>query len=408
MSDEHNDTTAHRNLKNDKPFFKIVLTGGPCGGKTTALARVSSYLRERGFEVFTAPEVFTLLGSNGFSLDYFATDGMDIVFQGTLLDMQRSVEDGMETVLKARGLPSVILCDRGIMDGAAYMSSESWEHILKSRGLDITDAREGRYNAVFHMVTAAEGAEQYYSLDNNAVRSESPEMAREVDNKTRNVWNGHPKHYVLDNSTDFEGKLQRLVETVAGLVGLPTNLSRTTSKFLLRDRPNLDAFPDDIDYHIFDVEKVYLVNQALEGSSSQFKEEYAFVRKRTAYSKSGKPSGSAYGITTVQITEEGRTIETKRIITAREYTASLNTRDLTRNIIRQQRISFLYRLQSFVLHIYNEPVTELCILHAQVETPKGKESHVDLPPFLNVERQLQDTPEDLDKYGAFSISLMNK
>ena len=49
-----------------------MFTGGPCGGKTTALARLSSYLRERGFEIFTVPEAYTILASNGFSLDYFA------------------------------------------------------------------------------------------------------------------------------------------------------------------------------------------------------------------------------------------------------------------------------------------------------------------------------------------------
>lgn len=47
------------------PVYKIVLTGGPCGGKTTLLARLSPYLRERGFEVMTCPEAFTLLVMNG-------------------------------------------------------------------------------------------------------------------------------------------------------------------------------------------------------------------------------------------------------------------------------------------------------------------------------------------------------
>ena len=35
------------------PIYKIVMTGGPCGGKTTCLERLSNYLRERGFEVIT-------------------------------------------------------------------------------------------------------------------------------------------------------------------------------------------------------------------------------------------------------------------------------------------------------------------------------------------------------------------
>ena len=114
-------SAAERNLEGASkvPFFKFVLTGGPCAGmkslfgfcnasfvgfshmcfllpflssacmiiwtplnigKTTALARIYSYLRERGFEVITCPETFTILASNGMSLDFFATEGMYVSF----------------------------------------------------------------------------------------------------------------------------------------------------------------------------------------------------------------------------------------------------------------------------------------------------------------------------------------
>lgn len=73
----------NRNLTNSTFNFcwgKKVLTGGPCGGKTTALARLSSYLRDRGFEIFTVPEAFTILASNGFSMDYFAGMLVSLLF----------------------------------------------------------------------------------------------------------------------------------------------------------------------------------------------------------------------------------------------------------------------------------------------------------------------------------------
>ena len=399
------ESEAERNLReaSTRPFFKIVLTGGPCGGKTTALARVSSYLRERGFEVFTAPEAFTILASNGFALDYFATPGMDIVTQETVLSIQESLEDGLESILKARGLPAVLLCDRGIQDGAAYMEQERWERVLESRNWQQVDVREGRYNAVFHMVTAADGADAFYTLENNDARTETPEQAREMDRKTQKAWLGHPQMYVLDNSTDFEGKLQRLVEFIARLVGLPTNLTRQTAKFLLAEKPNLDSFPPDLDYHVFDVDKVYLVsNQA-----RQFQEEYQFIRKRTHVSKDGTRGGSVYGETTVQMTMDGQKVEKKRIISSRDYASKLRQRDLTRFVVRQQRISFLYKLQSFTIHLYEKPVSDIGILHAQVEAANGEECKVELPPFLSVKRQLGFEVAD-EKYGAFNISLINK
>lgn len=346
---------AFRNLEKSStvPFYRVVLTGGPCGGKTTALARLSSYLRERGFEVIMAPEAFTILCSNGLSLDYFGTDGMDIVIQGTVLDLQETMEDGMEAILKARGKPAVLLCDRGMMDGAAYMGVERFQKFLRSRNKEIADAREGRYNAVFHMVTAADGAEQFYTLENNDARSETAEEAIVLDQKTQKAWVGHPRLLVLDNSTDFEGKMQRLIESMAKLVGLPTNLSRSSAKFKLKGLPDLSQFT--VEYQIFEVEKVYLVNPDIGSNKSvseRYEDQYTNVRKRTSIGKDGQRlGGSVYGLTEVQKTADGNMIEKKRIINSREYASCLKQRDVSRHIVRQQRISFLYRHQSFNIHV---------------------------------------------------------
>jgi len=415
---------ASRNLenRNNVPFYRVVLTGGPCGGKTTALARVSSYLRERGFEVIMAPEVFTILASNGMSFNFFDTLGMDVVIQSTVLSVQLSLENGLENVLRARGKPAVLLCDRGAMDGAAYMDAASFTHILKKQDLDYSSAREGRYDAVFHMVTAADGANRYYTLENNDARSETPEEARILDQKTQAAWVGHPRLYIFDNSTDFEGKMQRLVETVAKLVGLPRNLSRSTAKFLLKGPPDFDKFT--VDYHIFEVEKVYLTPRVQQqqqqkhhdtADASFYTDEYLFIRKRTHMQKDGTKSaadGSVHGMTVFQNTGDGNVVEKKRIISSKEYTASLMQRDPSRHEIRQKRISFLYKHQSFIIHIYEEPIKNLCILHAQVpvienNTNEGELLQVDLPQFLNVERRLQNTKDDL-KYGAFAVSLIDK
>lgn len=40
---------------------KIVLTGGPCAGKTTALVRIIEHFSGLGYKVFTIPEVPTCL-----------------------------------------------------------------------------------------------------------------------------------------------------------------------------------------------------------------------------------------------------------------------------------------------------------------------------------------------------------
>ena len=41
---------------------------------------------------------------------------------------------------------------------------------MAKRGVDVTELRDKPYNAIFHMVTAADGAEAFYTLENNATR----------------------------------------------------------------------------------------------------------------------------------------------------------------------------------------------------------------------------------------------
>jgi nucleoside-triphosphatase THEP1 len=389
------------------PLYRFVISGGPCGGKTTALARVFSYLRERGFEVINCPEAYTILNSNGMSFDFFTTEGMSTVIQGTVLDVQLALEDGVQRVLKARGKPAVMICDRGAMDGSVYVAQEEFQTVMDERSTNIVQLRDSRYDACFHMVTAADGAEAYYTLENNKVRHESIEDARIVDQKTQRAWLGHPHLHVIDNSTDFEGKLSRLIDIISTIVGLPSNLKRVTTKFLLKSRPDLSLFPSDIHYQIFEVEKVYLQQTT---SSSGCESDYSFIRRRSSVDHTtGKLLGSVYQITSVSRAGTNNMIELKRIISQREYTTAFHNRDLKRRIIRQRRISFLYEKQSLNIHMYDSPVVDLNILHAQVEaTNSGNESvqAVNMPPFLCVDRQLGNNKEDEEKYGAYSLSLI--
>jgi len=41
--------------------YKVMLTGGPCGGKTTALKLLADACREKGFTVYQVPECATFL-----------------------------------------------------------------------------------------------------------------------------------------------------------------------------------------------------------------------------------------------------------------------------------------------------------------------------------------------------------
>jgi hypothetical protein len=50
-----------------------------------------------------------------------------------------------------------------------------------------------RYDLIIHMVTAANGLEEYYTLKNNNSRTETAQEAVEIDNSLMNAWKGHSR-----------------------------------------------------------------------------------------------------------------------------------------------------------------------------------------------------------------------
>lgn len=201
---------------------KIVLTGGPCGGKTTALSYVSEELKKMGVKVFQVPEIATM----------FISGGVPDIVNISRTDYEKYLEIEKRMILAQIALEKefynladifknekrVIIFDRGIMDMAAYMPKEHFEKIISEIGIN-AESIFGSYDGVIHLVTAADGAESFYTTKNNKARVEgSIEEARLADKKTLEAWAGHPRLKVIDNSTDFENKMQRLMNEMIELI----------------------------------------------------------------------------------------------------------------------------------------------------------------------------------------------
>ncbi len=187
---------------------KIVLTGGPCGGKTTAQRELAEQFARAGRRVICVPEVATLILGTGFSISDFLP-GKKIFLQRAILSMQFALEDELEQAGKVLGEP-VMICDRGAMDGKAYCTAAEWEEILCGAALDESKLL-GRYDRIYHLASAADGAEEFYSAHTNPCRFESVEEALETERKLRGAWDGHPSRLILDNRGGMTAKVEALI-----------------------------------------------------------------------------------------------------------------------------------------------------------------------------------------------------
>lgn len=113
----------------------------------------------------------------------------------------------------------------------SVVSKEKWDRMMRTNSWNSVELRDNRYNQIVHMVSAANGAEAFYSTEDHACRSEGVDLARELDYKSAAAWIGHPYFDVIDNSTDFESKVNRMIECVCQKLGIDTgDRLLTTSK----------------------------------------------------------------------------------------------------------------------------------------------------------------------------------
>lgn len=222
-------TKKRKLLRDGGHVYFVCLTGGPCGGKTSALNRLRTHFTEQGFRVFSAPEAATLLWQGGCSHTDLVDGERRISFQRALMQLQMQLEDSLGMFARSLGENAIVLCDRGAMDGRAYMEPHEWDEVLRHQGTNPAALSEDRYDAVLHLCTAADGASKFYSFHNNDTRRESVDEALHLDKRTLEAWANHPRRTVIDNTTDFEGKLQRVVDAINDMVRTHTPVQMHTT-----------------------------------------------------------------------------------------------------------------------------------------------------------------------------------
>jgi len=189
---------------------RIVLTGGPGGGKTTAS---DLFRREIGEQVVIVPEAATILFQGGFPRSH--DEKALRIAQSTIFHVQRNLEDVQATLYPGRTL----LCDRGTIDGAAYWPNGDGDYFA-SVGTSL-EAELARYDAVIFFETAAVGGASIEG--GNPVRNETLAEAVRLDTKLRSLWSRHPRFILVPHNPSF---FKKISFGLAALEGVVSQLAR--------------------------------------------------------------------------------------------------------------------------------------------------------------------------------------
>lgn len=358
---------------------KIVLTGGPCAGKTTAMSWIQSNFAKMGYTVLFVPETATELITGGVAP---WTCGTNADYQKCQLKLQLEKEKVFEAGAASMPVEKVlIVCDRGALDNKAYMTELDFSCVLEALGCNEVELRDG-YDAVFHLVTAAKGAEEFYTTANNAARMETVEQAAALDDKLIAAWTGHPHLRIIDNASDFETKLKRLITEISSFLGEPEPYE-IERKFLI-EYPDVAALEKMPNCQRVEIIQTYLT--APEGEESR-------VRQR------GMDGNYVYFQTTKRNVTNMKRVEVERRLSKDEYLRLLMDADPTRRPIRKTRYCLTNENQYFEIDVYPFWKDKAII---EIELADEAEE-IRFPAQIRVIREVTDD----DAYRNASLAKMN-
>lgn len=314
---------------------KIVLTGGPCGGKTTGISILEQKLTDKGYKVFIVEEMATNVINSG-AAPWVVTN---TTFQEMLIKLQDSRNKIYYNMAKQyaeqNNTDVIIIFDRGIPDGLGFMDDVTYHMLLVRNGLNETVAQD-YYDGVFHLVTAADGAEEFYTCENNSARTETPAEAIERDKGCIKAWTGHSHLRVIKNDCNFEAKMDRLLEEVYTLLGVPVPVE-IERKYLI-EMPNMIELQSKYDCTTVDIIQTYLVSNE-SGTERRIRQrgvngDYSFY-----YTEKKKINN---------LSRE----EIERKITQSKYLELMTEADTTLHQIKKRRTCFVCDGTYFELDIY--------------------------------------------------------
>lgn len=311
---------------------KIVITGGPCGGKSTAMSRIHEAFTQMGYTVLFVPETATELITGGVAP---WTCGTNAEYQKCQMRLQITKEEVFEQAAATMAAEKIlIVCDRGLIDNKAYMTENEFAQVLEAMGSNEIELRDN-YDAVFHLVSAAKGAEEFYTTGNNSARKETVSEAAALDDKLVSVWTGHPHFRVIDNSTDFDGKMKRLIKEISTFLGEPEPFE-IERKYLI-EYPDIEWLESNPTCERIEIIQTYLNSH--DGDEIR-------VRQR------GAKGNYIYFQTIKRKVTDLKRVEIERHISQAEYLTLLMDADTTKRQIRKTRYCLTYENQYFEIDVY--------------------------------------------------------
>lgn len=181
---------------------RLVLTGGPCAGKTSISAVLAHAFDGK---VALVPEAASLVFRGGFPR--WREKACQEATQKAIFHVQQNMENSFGNHFPQK----LLILDRGTVDGAAYWPKGTDDFFASMNST--LDQELSRYCRVIYL-ESADKSEYEVNKQRNPIRIEDWEEAKRLDEETYKLWSRHPKLDLIPNQKSFSDKIFAVLKIV--------------------------------------------------------------------------------------------------------------------------------------------------------------------------------------------------
>ncbi|MBE6615798.1 MAG: hypothetical protein E7631_10910 [Ruminococcaceae bacterium] len=198
---------------------RVVLTGGIAAGKSRMLEELRETLKEKRIPAAYVKECATELLTKGYTPERWG----NVAFQHTIFRHQLQNENRafrrMLPAARETGLPVLLICDRGLCDGGAYLPPDTFGTICRS--FEYSRKRLlNRYQGVLFLDSMATRTDLPFDVKSgNDLRLENGrEEALLSNERSFAAWSDHPNLVRIPAAERFEDKVGQTADALLRMI----------------------------------------------------------------------------------------------------------------------------------------------------------------------------------------------
>lgn len=195
---------------------KILITGGPCAGKTSSINEIKKYYEKKNYNVLIVPETPTALITGGITPKEIGNMNFIKLVINVQIKLQQYYQEKANQINENK---VIIIFDGCPIDCLKFISREEFDNHIKEYDLSF-EKIINEYDGIIHLESVANRFPEMYSTETNKARGTDEVIAAKREDLLLKVYDKCQNRIIVHCYEEFDEKVENLINACEYILGV--------------------------------------------------------------------------------------------------------------------------------------------------------------------------------------------